>query len=63
MLTLFHVCHSQASCQQTSASDKARLQWYERELSVQTGRAEAALQDKAALEDRIRLLEVCTWRG
>lgn len=42
-------------------ANKARMQWLEQELEVQAqkaARTEAALQDRAAMEDRIQLLQV-----
>lgn len=54
---------------ESSQTDRDRLQWLERELGVQMQRADAALQraeaaeqERAALDGRIKLLEVsnCT---
>jgi hypothetical protein len=49
--------HVQEACS-ACAVDQRRLQWLERELACQTGRADAALQEKAELEDRLRDYEV-----
>lgn len=46
---------------EASTAEKGRLQWLEHEAARQADRAEAAEQAKAALEERIRQLEVRLW--